>query len=478
MKRCFIYAHYDTDEEIKDYVFDELSFLSKLGDIIFISDNNLDWRLSQLDIYNRCLYKQAYRHGLYDVYSYNSGFKWLYDNNLLKNYDCVYFVNNSILFPNCNEKIFIESLEEIENNNSSAWGMCKSHWLIQSYWIGIRNTIYPQVKKFFDNYSFCTEDNLNAWWEKNKDVKMVKEFYKRRISSMNDLHTKKWVHTIMNFERGFSRYLIDLGYDLPCINDGGWPASKVLTKVHTVIKPKPLVSIVMTLYDIRRDFLLTAIMSILKQTYKNIEIICIDDASPAIRYNDLAAINPKIRLIRNETNLGLSKSVNKAFRLVNGRYIMRMGSDDILDQTYISKAVDILENDPETIAVACDLKRFGFATNLIERPDNWDLYDILYNQGYLGCGYAGGVVFRSSVLAHIEIDESFEICEDFDFHLSLLERERGKIRSIHEPAYLYRSHETNITKQVKKEDRWKIMHRILEKHRKIYQQLKTNSEID
>jgi hypothetical protein len=65
------------------------------------------------------------------------------------------------------------------------------------------------------------------------------------------------------------------------------------------------------------------------------------------------------------------------------------------------------------------------------------------------------------------IDPNFRICEDFDFHLQLLEK--GKIKVISEPLYFYRSHYTNITKQVPKKERWTIINSILEKHRCINQ---------
>lgn len=225
----------------------------------------------------------------------------------------------------------------------------------------------------------------------------------------------------------------------------------------------PLVSVVLTLYEIKPEYLNECLNSILNQTYKNIEIIAINDCSPNINYDYITEISPKIKLVKNEINLGMNKSVNKAFSLVSGKYVVRLGSDDIFDKTLFEKEVKLLESDDSIGAVCCNLQRFGKANGLIRRPRKWDLYDVLSYGNIKNFGYAGGMMFRSSLLKVISINESYRMCEDFDFHIQILEQ--MPIKSIDETLYFYRSHETNLCKSVKKAERHAINEDILNKHR-------------
>ena len=227
---------------------------------------------------------------------------------------------------------------------------------------------------------------------------------------------------------------------------------------------KPLVSIILTLYEIKKEYLIECLNSLLNQTYDNFEIICIDDCSPTVDYSDIQLLSPKIKLYHNDVNLKMNKSVNKAFGLASGKYVVRLGSDDIFAKDLLEKEVNVLEKFPEYGAVCCQLERFGNTSNVIHRPKEWDLYDIL--KGNLGgTGYAGGMMFRASLLKEISIDETLKMCEDFDFHLQILER--MPITSIHEILYYYRAHETNLCKSVTRNERLKIVDKILEKHRLI-----------
>ncbi len=92
-----------------------------------------------------------------------------------------------------------------------------------------------------------------------------------------------------------------------------------------------LISVLMAVYNTRVEYLSEAVESILSQTYRNIEFIIIDDCSirqDTIQYLD-ALDDKRIVLIRNEENIGLTKSLNKGLDLAHGKYIARMDSDDI-----------------------------------------------------------------------------------------------------------------------------------------------------
>jgi glycosyltransferase involved in cell wall biosynthesis len=227
---------------------------------------------------------------------------------------------------------------------------------------------------------------------------------------------------------------------------------------------KPLVSIILTLYEIKLDYLNECLNSLLQQSYQDIEIICINDASPTIDYDSITSLSDKIHLYKNETNLGMNKSVNKAFSLAKGKYIVRLGSDDIFHKDLIKEEVEFLENNETIGAVCCELERFGKAYQHITRPKIWDFTEIVINRKLAGTGYAGGMMFRRALLKTCAIDESLKMCEDFDFHLQILKQ--MPIASIHKILYYYRSHDTNLCKKVKKEERWTLIDKILSKYNK------------
>ena len=227
----------------------------------------------------------------------------------------------------------------------------------------------------------------------------------------------------------------------------------------------PLVSVVLTVYNTDTQFLDECLHSILNQTYQNFEILVVDDCSK-IDYDYILKMSPKIRLIKNKANLGCSKNVQKAFNLAIGDYIVKIDSDDYIDSTLLEKEVTFLNKNPDYGAVCCELKRFGKKDYYIRRPANWTLFFALFQDNGRLCGYAGGMMFRAKLLSEIDIDTQFRVCEDFDFHLQILEK--TKIKSIHEVLYHYRAHTNNVMISARDGERIDTMRRILDKHRKLY----------
>lgn len=107
----------------------------------------------------------------------------------------------------------------------------------------------------------------------------------------------------------------------------------------------PLLSIIMPVYN-RSELLVTAIESILNQTYQNLELFIINDGSDITTTNVIAKYenNSKITILNNVKNYGCYSSINLALNLCNGKYITIHGSDDIsLHDRYaktIKKMVD------------------------------------------------------------------------------------------------------------------------------------------
>ena len=118
-----------------------------------------------------------------------------------------------------------------------------------------------------------------------------------------------------------------------------------------------LVSVIIPVYNVEK-FVEQAIVSIIDQTYKHLEIIVIDDGSSDATYKivaDLAIQDPRIRLYKNERNLKIVKTLNRALSLAQGEYIARMDGDDISALDRIEKQVAFLESNPDYDLVGCSV---------------------------------------------------------------------------------------------------------------------------
>jgi len=93
-----------------------------------------------------------------------------------------------------------------------------------------------------------------------------------------------------------------------------------------------LVTVICSCYN-HQKFVVKSLKSVLNQTYKNVQIIIIDDYSTDNSVKEIekiTEINPEIIFIKNKTNLGLTKSVTNAMQYVKGSYFIDLAADDIL----------------------------------------------------------------------------------------------------------------------------------------------------
>ena len=107
---------------------------------------------------------------------------------------------------------------------------------------------------------------------------------------------------------------------------------------------KPLVSILLPVYN-RERLVKKTIESAINQTYKNIEIIVVDNQSTDKTYEilkDYAEKNPKVRVYQNEENLGPVRNWIKCLNYAKGEYIKILWSDDLITPTFIEKTLSYL----------------------------------------------------------------------------------------------------------------------------------------
>jgi glycosyltransferase involved in cell wall biosynthesis len=119
------------------------------------------------------------------------------------------------------------------------------------------------------------------------------------------------------------------------------------------MKENPLVTVCSPCYN-HEKYLDDYFASLLNQTYKNIELIIIDDASKDASASIIDKWLPKLNkelvrviFIQNSENQGLVKNNNKSLSLAKGDYIKFFATDDIMQPVEIEKKVEFLQNNPE-----------------------------------------------------------------------------------------------------------------------------------
>lgn len=170
----------------------------------------------------------------------------------------------------------------------------------------------------------------------------------------------------------------------------------------------PLVTVVMPVYNVER-YIEPCVNSVLQQTYQNIEIIIVDDATPDKSIEKISHINDeRIRVVTQE-NRGLAGARNTGIRESSGKYVAFLDSDDFWHPDKISQHVQKLESNPD-IGVSFSASQFvdeaGNNTNRIQQPlikDNFSASQI-FCRNPIGNGSAP--VIRKSILDTIEFYES------------------------------------------------------------------------
>ena len=111
----------------------------------------------------------------------------------------------------------------------------------------------------------------------------------------------------------------------------------------------PLVSVGIPTYNAER-YLRESIESVLAQTFKNFELIIIDDASNDQTWDIAQAYahkDPRVSAVRNSKTLGLVANFNRCIELAKGRYVCVWHQDDVMEPQNIEKKVALLEANPQ-----------------------------------------------------------------------------------------------------------------------------------
>jgi glycosyltransferase involved in cell wall biosynthesis len=182
----------------------------------------------------------------------------------------------------------------------------------------------------------------------------------------------------------------------------------------------PLVSIIIPTYN-RAEYLDRAVQSALSQTYNNIEVIVVDDASTDNTAQVVRSFeSEKLRYIRNEENIGAPRTRNRGLQEANGEFVNFLDDDDELLPTKIHKQIQRFQvsNVDNLGVVTCDVLMVrDHGNELRENRKQGDIFEDLLSSY---CVYGTEtMLIRSDVLEDVAFDPRFASNQEYDLSLQM-----------------------------------------------------------
>lgn len=237
----------------------------------------------------------------------------------------------------------------------------------------------------------------------------------------------------------------------------------------------PLVSVLVPAYN-HEKYIQETIESIICQTYKNIELIVIDDGSNDNTFESLIKIEDKCKnrfvktIFKRQSNIGCAGTLNNLMSFSSGDFIYIIASDDVAEPNAIETLLQYFSSedvvlvvgddsiiDSESNAISWGEKRraddpekvydsfweYLCSRNpaLAELGENFGSYDSLVKENYIPNGY----IIRKSAFIQTNGFTSGTL-EDWDLHLQL--SKLGKYKFVMEKLFRYRWHATNTIKKL------------------------------
>lgn len=208
---------------------------------------------------------------------------------------------------------------------------------------------------------------------------------------------------------------------------------------------RPLVSVNIASYN-RGSFLRGAVESVLAQTYKNWELIIVDDGSTDTTASLLASYgSDRIHIIRHTENKGIHASRTAALAASSGDYVAVLDSDDLWhDCTKLEKQVAFLETHPEHVLVGTFIRVVDEGGSLMRKLRYYTDDAAIRQHILIRNQFAhSSVLLRRSAVEDIHGYQNVQLAEDLDLYLRL--GRLGKFANL--PFYFtsYRVHKDGIS---------------------------------
>jgi GT2 family glycosyltransferase len=199
----------------------------------------------------------------------------------------------------------------------------------------------------------------------------------------------------------------------------------------------PKITVIMPVYNVREDWLRTAVESVMAQTYPLWELVCINDASPAPHVrkvlDELAGRDPRVRAIHLPRNRGVSAATNRGLAEADGEYVAFMDHDDFLEPHALHRVAEAILRDRPDMLYSDEVITGEDIDRIIQvAARSYFSYDYYLCHPY----FTHLIVARTELARRVGgLDEAMGISQDVDYNLRLIE----VCQSVcHVPDVLYR----------------------------------------
>lgn len=213
-----------------------------------------------------------------------------------------------------------------------------------------------------------------------------------------------------------------------------------------------LISVIIPIYN-REKYLHESIESIINQTYKNLEIILVDDGSSdrslnICKYYEKVDKRVKVFIQRNQ---GISIAMRNAVKISKGKYIARMDSDDISALDRYEKQLKYLkEHNYDILGVYVKGFGNGRKTSMLGMEKFMNIpirnKDQQIKRIYIGSTIGGGVIFGKSQVfkKYFPFKKEYGLVEDVYMYM-MFHKNKCKLGMLEEELYYYRVHDENTS---------------------------------
>ncbi|WP_010630804.1 glycosyltransferase family 2 protein [Sporolactobacillus vineae] len=223
---------------------------------------------------------------------------------------------------------------------------------------------------------------------------------------------------------------------------------------------EPLISVIVPVYK-TEQYLDQCIESLVMQTYRNLEILLVDDGSPD-RCPEIcdswAERDPRIRVIH-KVNAGASSARNTGLDLAKGDYLAFVDCDDWIHCDTYEWLINNLKKEHADLAICSEFQVFGKSIRRPEKKEN--VYLVMNSEeafkrinsiGYFGVG-VWDKLYARHLFDHLRFPEG-RICEDYLLTYTVLDRARTIVYDS-TPKYYYRQRAGSLT-HGKEIDLWSV----------------------
>jgi hypothetical protein len=207
----------------------------------------------------------------------------------------------------------------------------------------------------------------------------------------------------------------------------------------------PRVTVLMTVYNGQRH-LREAVDSVLGQSFRDFELVVVDDGSTDDTAEVLGAItDPRVRLTRNGANLGLTRSLNRGLTLARAELIARHDADDVSEPERLARQIAFLDAHPDVAMAGAWYRKIDEdGASLGDRMLPAD-HDRIRWALHFYCPFVhSAVVFRASAVRAVGgYDEQFSYAQDYDLWSRLAAAYH--VANLAEPLVRYRVGATTLT---------------------------------